>query len=165
MATEVARAFGCILPTRKMVDAIYAQATYHLNPQLMKPGPYMRTMACFMEHQRKIETQRVGRPLGELVSGHKKDVVMTNRLLVKPNRIAIYGWHLLNSEPIQPLSTVHGARYVDYSHGIRLVSQHTWFEGEIRSIFDLFEDPSYEALLTDEGTMLRVKQLLQPGHI
>ena len=165
VATEVARAFGCILPTRKMVDAIYAQASCQLKPQPMKPGPEMRSMAYFVEHQRKIEAQRLGRPLGELVSGHKKDVVLTNRLFSKPDRIAIYGWHLPNSEPIQPLSTLHGARYVDYSHGIRLISQSTWFEGQVRSVFDLFEDPLHAALLTDEGAVLRAKKLLHPGHI
>jgi len=165
VATEVALAFGCILPTRKMVDAIYAQASCQLKPQPMKPGSNMRSMAYFVEHQRKIEVQRVGRPLGELVSGHKKDVVLTNRLLSKPNRIAIYGWHWSNGEPIQPLSTAHGARYADYSHGIRLISQSAWFEGKVRSVFDLLEDPSHTDLLTDEGVALKAKQLLYPGRI
>ena len=71
-------------------------------------------------------------PLGALVSGHKKDVVLTNRLITHPGQIAIYGWHRGIGEPIQPLSTVHGAGYADYSHGIRLVSQMAMIDGKLR---------------------------------
>ena len=39
-------------------------------------------------------------PLGRVVSGHKKDVVITNRLLRNPARAAIYGWHRLDGDPI-----------------------------------------------------------------
>lgn len=41
-AESVATHFGFILPTKKMVDAIYAQSTYHLAPQPMPAGPQMR---------------------------------------------------------------------------------------------------------------------------
>src|SRR5207253_1071838 len=60
--------------------------------------------------------------LGALIAGIKKDVVITNRLGEKPNHVAIYGWHKLDGDPIQPLTIVHISPYVDYSHGIRLVS-------------------------------------------
>lgn len=162
IATEVARVFGCVLPTRTMVDAIYTQSDYHLNPQPLPAGPHMRSINYFMTHQRKIEAQRLGRPLGELISGHKKDIVLTNRLTTRPNRIAIYGWHRLNGEPIQPLSTVHGARYADYSHGVRLISQNIWIAGKSYSIFDVLADPAYATLLTDEGLMVHARQLLMP---
>src|SRR5208337_1124419 len=69
------------------------------------------------------QAHALGVRLGELVSGDKKDVVMTNRLATKAGRIAIYGWHRGPGQPIQPLSTVHGANYADYSHGIRLISE------------------------------------------
>ncbi len=41
---------------------------------------------------------------GKLIAGHKKDVVITNRLLTMPKRVAIYGWHRPNGSPIQPLA-------------------------------------------------------------
>jgi hypothetical protein len=59
---------------------------------------------------------------GMLVAGHKKDVVQSLRLIQKPKAVAIYGWHKSSHDPIQPLSTVHGAEYADYSHGVRYIS-------------------------------------------
>lgn len=46
----------------------------------------------------------------------------SNRLADKPHKVAIYGWHYPGGEPIQPLYAGHWDRYVDYSHGLRLVS-------------------------------------------
>ncbi len=100
-----------------------------------------------------IEKQRAGCPSGELTSGQKKDIVLTNRLLKKPDRIAIYGWHKSDNEPIQPLSTVHGARYADYSHGLRLISSTVWINGEARSIYEILKDPDLASLLSYEGVM------------
>ena len=160
-ATEIADEFGFVLPTRKMVDAIYEQAMFHLKPQPMTPGPQMSSNAYYLTHQQKIEAQRANYPLGEVLSGHKKDVVLTNLLHKRPNRIAIYGWHQLNGEPIQPLSTVHGAQYADYSHGIRLVSQTVWIDGELRSIFDVLQDPVLAPLLTYEGVISNPHDLMK----
>ena len=41
--------------------------------------------------------------------------------LERPNRVAIYGWHYLNGQPIQPTYAGHVDWYIDYSHGIRPV--------------------------------------------
>ncbi len=159
-ATVIAREFDCILPTRKMVDAIYAQAAYHLKPQPLPPGPQMVSIGYFLKHQQQIETQRAREPLGELIAGHKKDVVLTNLLRSHPGRIAIYGWHQLNGRPIQPLSTVHGARYADYSHGIRLVYQTVWIDGQPHDIFEALDDPRLAPLFTDEGIIAEPRTLL-----
>ena len=159
-AAVIAQEFGCILPTRKMVDAIYAQAAYHLKPQPLPPGPQMVSIGYFLKHQQQIETQRAREPLGELIAGHKKDVVLTNLLRSHPGRIAIYGWHQLNGRPIQPLSTVHGARYADYSHGIRLVYQTVWIDGQPHDIFEALNDPQLAPLFTDEGIIAEPRTLL-----
>lgn len=161
-ALDVAQAFRCILPTRKIVDAIYEQATCRLSPQPLLPGPKMRSSEYYLEHQRLIETQRLDCPDGTLVAGHKKDVVITNRLYQKPGRIAIYGWHRKKSKkPIQPLSTVHEARYADYSHGIRLVSQNIWIDGEERSIYDVLQDPVLGSMLTYEKVITKPRRLMR----
>lgn len=149
-ATAIANEFGCILPTRKMVDDIYAQAEYHLKPQPLPAGPQMGSNAYFLKHQQMIETQRAGIPSGELIAGHKKDVVITNLLNSRPRQIAIYGWHRKAGDPIQPLSTVHGANYADYSHGIRLISRTIWIDGKPQSMFDVLQDAQLSALLSDE---------------
>ena len=160
-AIAIAEEFGCILPTRKMVDMIYEQSALHLKPQSLPPGPEMRSSAYYLRHQRKIETQCTDNFLGELISGHKKDVVLTNRLYKKPHRIAIYGWHRLNGEPIQPLSTFHGARYADYSHGVRLIYQTMWIDGVPRSIFEILQDPLLAPILTYEGSIPNPYSLMQ----
>jgi hypothetical protein len=95
-----------------------------------------------------------------LVSGHKKDVVVTNLLTGNPDRIAIYGWQRLNGAPIQPLSTVHGACYADYSHGIRLVSETVLVNGEARSVYDVLQDPVLSRLLSDEGPIANLRELM-----
>lgn len=58
-------------------------------------------------------------PLGALTVGDKKDLLLTNRLWGHLDRVAIYGWHMLDGKRIQSLSTVHGWRYADYSHRAR----------------------------------------------
>jgi hypothetical protein len=165
-AKRVARQFGFTLPTRKMVDAIYRQSSLRLTPQPMKAGPRMRSTAYYLDHQRMIEAQRAGRHLGELVSGHKKDVILTKRLLTRRGRVAIYGWHQRGAKPIQPLSTVHGARYADYSHGVRLVSTTVLLDGAPRSIFDVLRDPELARVLTHEGTIRDAARIMgyESGH-
>jgi hypothetical protein len=152
-ALSVATRFGFVLPTREMVDVIYAQSRAHLDPEPMTPGAEMTSTEYYVRHNRGIDRQRRDRdfPLGALLTGHKKDLVLTDRLRRKPGRVAIYGWHRAGGQPIQPLSTVHGAGYADYSHGIRLVSATVYVNGEPRSIFDALEDPDLAPLLSDEG--------------
>ncbi len=152
-AIAIAERFGFILPTRKMVDAIYMQSLYHLTPQPLPAGPQMRSTEYYSTHNQIIEDQvhAAGAPLGALVSGDKKDVVISNRLTLDLGRIAIYGWHRGPGQPIQPLSTVHGANYADYSHGIRLISEWALVNGKLQSIRELLRDPSTSRLLSDEG--------------
>jgi hypothetical protein len=152
-ALAVARRFGFVLPTPKMVDAIYEQADVRLQPQPLPAGPQMRSTAYYWRHENRIRAQRraLGAPLGLLIAGDKKDLVLSNRLLEKPDRVAIYGWHRGDGDPIQPLSIRHGVRYADYSHGVRLVSTTAYVDGKPRSLTDLLEDPQLAELLSDEG--------------
>jgi hypothetical protein len=165
-ATAVLARFGFILPTRKMVDAIYDQSSYHFKPQPMAAGPQMRSTEYYRVHNGMIDEQSRARgiPVGDLVSGHKKDVVITNLLASKPGRIAIYGWHRSSGDPIQPLSTVHGARYADYSHGIRLVSEMAILDGKLRSIYDILQDHLLAKVLSDEGAIRNLGQITAPSN-
>jgi hypothetical protein len=157
-AASLASQLGFVLPTKKMVDAIYSQSRFHFAPQPLPPGPQMTSTDYYRQHNRMIEAQAraAGIAPGALVSGDKKDVVITNRLASNPGRIAIYGWQRAEGAPIQPLSTVHGASYADYSHGIRLVSQMVLVEGTLRSIHELLKDPVLSRILSDEGPIRNV---------
>ena len=142
-------AFGFVLPTRKMVNDIWAAATVHVEPRpLTQDRDSSRT---FLQHERIIEAQLAAFPRGAFVAGIKKDVVVTNRLLEKPNRVAIYGWHYLNGEPIQPVYAGHVDWYIDYSHGIRPVRRWMRVDGVRRPFESVMKDPQLLPLLSDEG--------------
>lgn len=160
-AVDVARRFDFTLPTRKIVDAIYRQSDLKLPPRPMRPGSMMSSPSYFWRHHMTIEKQRAGHRHGELVAGHKKDLVVTKRLTSHPRRVAIYGWHRRTGRPIQPLSTVHAASYADYSHGVRLVSTVVYLEGEPRSFYDLLRDERYAALLSSEGIIPEAEHLVR----
>jgi hypothetical protein len=159
-AQKIADKRGMSLPTRTMVDAVYGQASVKLAPSPMTPGPQMMSSDYYQRHQATIERQRAGQPLGALTAGHKKDLVLTNRLLQKPGSVAIYGWHQRSGQPIQPRSTVHENTYADYSHGARLVGGMVMVDGQPRRLQDVLTDPNLAKVLSDEGP-LRVTR--QPG--
>jgi hypothetical protein len=162
-ALAVADAFGFILPTRRMVDAIYRQAAVRLSPQPLPPGAQMTSTAYFVRHNEMVQAQRstADLPPAALTAGHKKDLVISRKLWSTPGRVAIYGWHRGAEAPIQPLSTVHGARYADYSHGVRLVSTTAFVDGKPMSIFELMRDRRLAALLSDEGPLDGLPQALR----
>jgi len=161
-ALSVANHFGFTLPTRKVVDAIYDQAEVRLAPQPLPAGDQMRSTAYYWQHNELISEQRValGVSPGVLTAGHKKDLVITNRLWQHPDRVAIYGWHRGVNSPIQPLSTVHGWRYADYSHGVRLVSTTIQVNGKPMSIFEALSDPGLSRLLSGESPLPRPIDLI-----
>jgi len=154
-AVAVADRFGFVLPTKKIVDAIFEQSASRLTPQPLPAGPQMTSTEYYQQHNSMIDEQAQARAIsqGALVAGHKKDVVLTNRLNRMPDRIAIYGWHRAKGDPIQPLSTVHGAGYADYSHGIRLVAGLVLIEGRLRSVYNILRDVALAPALSDEGAI------------
>jgi hypothetical protein len=150
-AQRIADAFGCILPTRKIVDAIDARAELQLEPRPLTRE--REAVATFLEHHEIIEGQRLRKPLGALVVGIKKDIVLSPRIYERPDRLAIYGWRQLDGRPIQPLTIVHSDRYVDYSHGVRLVRDEITLNGRTLKISQLLADPDLFALVSDEGVI------------
>ena len=150
-AQRLADLWDCSLPTARMVDDIYRQATVKLEPRPLTEA--REATATFQQHHRIIEVQRAGKTLGALVAGIKKDVVLTNRLREKPAKVAIYGWHQLNGSPIQPLTIVHKESYVDYSHGIRLVKRDVVVDGKAMDLRDVLRDPELAPVVNDEGPL------------
>jgi hypothetical protein len=148
-AEAAAALFDCVLPTGKMVDQIYAAAEVKLAPRPL--AQERDAVTTYVQHNTIIEEQRTGIPLGPIVAGIKKDIVITNRLREQPNKVAIYGWHRLDGVPIQPLTTVHAATYADYSHGVRLIRRHAELDGKPVDLRDLLADPVLAPLISDEG--------------
>jgi hypothetical protein len=152
-AAAIANVAGCRLPTRKMVDDVYRAAALKLSPQPMTEN--RQAVGTFLEHHRLVERRRTvwDMAAGALIAGIKKDVVISNRLKERPGRVAIYGWHKADGAAIQPLTTVHHAEYVDYSHGVRLVGRTVGVGGVLRELEDVLRDRDLHPLLSDESAM------------
>jgi hypothetical protein len=155
LAQSLADRFGWMLPTRQMVNDIYLAATVRLVPTPIAPSAAMTTVPVFQQHNELVKEQRCQvlnqHPLGALVAGHKKDVVITFRLPAAPGKLAIYGWHQGVGKPIQPLYLGHANTWVDYSHGVRFVQRAMLVDGRKTTMEEVLADVKLAALLSDEG--------------
>ncbi len=154
-AMEIGRRVGASLPTPLIVDAVWEAAEARVGPDSLPPGPAMRTVAYFEHHHRRIELRLAEASVdhGVLLAGHKKDVVLAPGLQTAPDRVAIYGWHRPNGEPIQSLYLGHARDWVDYSHGIRLVSDRVLVDGDELSYRELLADTALAQLLSVGGVV------------
>lgn len=161
-AARIATETGFFLPTTRMVDAIYRQARVHLTPSPMQPTAQMESTDYLLRHNRTLQSQtaKAGSSPDQLTAGQKKDIVLTNRLRSHPGRVAIYGWHRPDGRPIQPLSTVHGAGYADYSHGVRLVSRTAYVDGRPMDLAAIMQDRDLAAIVSSEGPIADAGRLL-----
>lgn len=151
-------AFGYTMPTTKLSDEIWRAAELKLDP---KPLTENRDApSAFLKNHLLIQEQFGKRPPGTSVAGIKKDVVLSNRVLERANRVAIYGWHYPTGKPIQPLTIVHVDWYVDYSHGIRPIRAMMVLDGEPKSFAEIAADPVLHPLVSNEGPLqlLRYQQ-------
>jgi len=156
-AQRIADSLGMSLPTPTIVDAIWRHAALRLTPDPIPPSPAMTTVPVFLRHSAAVRAARreADVPAGSLVAGHKKDVVVCDALAANPGRVAIYGWHEPSGEPIQPLYLGHTDDWVDYSHGIRLVSRTVLVDGEPMDLWDALRRPALAPLLSREGVILQ----------
>ena len=162
LAQAVADTTGCILPTRTMVDHTYGSATVKLRPQPIAPSAAMTTVPVFVQHNDSIRNQhkmlRTEASRGTLVAGHKKDIIISNAIYhnLKPGierPVVIYGWHMKDGTPIQPVYNGHAETYADYSHGVRLVQRNAMLDGHTVDVADLLRDSVLCVLLSDEGPL------------
>lgn len=161
-AQAIAEKYDCTLPTRKMVNDIWHVSINKLAPLPWGP-PYDEDMLKTHRigtHNQRIQNQLLGKDFKVLTSGHKKDVVLTNKL--SPNnplkRVAIYGWIQPNGKPIQDLNpSSHEDTYEDYSHGIRMIANDVVVNGKPMRIADVFADKQLSALVSDEGILTFTK--------
>lgn len=128
-ALRIARKVEMDLPTPEMVDAIYRSAEVKLSPRFLPPGKDMVTLPYFVKHNRIIQRSMSNSQTKLLVSGHKKDIIKPT--IADRRRLAIYGWHHSVDRVQQPLSRAHHRYYVDYSHGVRLVSKNALVDNRL----------------------------------
>lgn len=142
----IADYYQCILPTSKIVDLIWEKSDIQLEPKSMTSN--RGSIDTLIYHNSFIEQAILGRSFN-LIAGHKKDVVISAKKW-KKGKVTIYGWHKLNGEVIQTLSSIHSESYKDYSHGTRLVSRKCILNGVGMDIWDILNGDMH-SLLSDEG--------------
>jgi len=159
-AQYLADKLNCSLPTKKIVDIIYSKAEVKLRPQPIPPSDKMTTVPLFWQHTDSIKQQisQIGfdRSLNSIIAGHKKDIIISNKIYSPDrnyDRVVIYGWHLSENNPIQPVYNGHIAMYADYSHGVRLISKLAFINGDSIQVDDILKDSSLSVLLSDEGVI------------
>src|SRR5207249_10522967 len=81
-AQKIANGLDCSLPTRKMVDQIFAAAKVKLVPSPIPPTPAMATVPVFSNHNAIVRAQRAehlkAHPLGALVAGQDRKSTRLN---------------------------------------------------------------------------------------
>lgn len=164
-AQRLANLFGATMPTSKLVDNIAANADVKLSPVTYAPvGTQNEQVAKFIEHNTAIEAQRAaaGKPLGALVDGIKKDVVISNKIVdpANPNHVVIYGWYYPTGTYIQPLYNGHINSYVDYSHGIRFINNELLVDSVVMTATKVMMDATlYKILSNETGAMTQASYL------
>lgn len=153
---------GFVLPTPKMVRQIYGASK--IKPRAVAWGELYKNQTkkynrdstrCYLDHSKRIQEMIAANTYtpGDLIGGHKKDVVLTN-LLTQPknkNNVAIFGWFNSDGSIIQNLNAVdHVVTYVDYSHGLRMVKDKCLLNGQETTIQNIWNDPILCKLLHDE---------------
>ncbi len=152
-ASRMARILGCLLITPKLSDDIHDAATVRLQPQPLTEQ--RESAATLLQHENLIRQQLLMQETAEpfLLSGVKKDLVLTTRLLGKPRKVALYGWQQPDGLPIQPVYAGHSQQYVDYSHAVRLIHETLWINHQPHSTTEILSDPVLWPLLTREGPL------------
>jgi len=163
-AQRVADAWGCMLPTSKISDVIWAAAMNKLQPLPMGP-PYDQSMMStqrIIVHDRRVQAQMLARGCDptKLTAGHKKDVVISNQLMKRPRQVSIFGWQQLSGVPIQPLYLGHDDQYADYSHAERMVFKQCTLDGQRDDLCRVLQDPNLCHVVSSEGPL---QVLRQPG--
>ena len=158
LAQKIAKAIGFTLPTKQMVDQIWSNASVKLPPSPIPPSAQMTTIPVMWEHNTRLKGQRKETlkqaSLGDLVAGHKKDVIISNKIYEKSSKpVVIYGWHYQNGTPIQPVYAGHSETYADYSHGIRLVQDSVLINNKVHLITEVLQDIQKSSLFSDEGVI------------
>ena len=160
-AQRIADSLDCILPTTFLVDRIAEVAQGHLDIFPFRPlGSRNSQPIVYQDSNNAINAlyDAKGYKFGQFISGLKKDVVLTYKILTLPgneNRVAIYGWHRPSGRCQQPLHIKHGNFYADYSHGIRMVYRKVLVDGKEYDAREILESPQLYRLLSNEPMYLK----------
>lgn len=158
LAQVLANRWKLVLPTPRLVDELHARAATRLDAHpLAYKHQKIETLDAVLEHEALVAAERLAKlgqaPLGALVAGHKKDIVLTTQL-ARPEhqgRVAVYGWHGHGDRAQQGLSLVRTADYVEYAHALRLLAPQCEVDGRPFALREVMQDAALHKLVSDEG--------------
>lgn len=155
-AQEIADSLGCVLPTPLMVDRIHEASQGIIEFFPFRPVSDRNCKPMVFEDSNNAIGALMrarGYQFGQFISGLKKDIVITGKLMNNPRyekNVAIYGWHRKDGTPVQPVYVKHVNYYVDYSHGVRLVGKQCTVDGKVMDIPTILQSPEWHRLLSNE---------------
>jgi hypothetical protein len=159
---QIADFFGCVLPTTRICNLIWEQATVRLSPSIQPADREMAATSRMLQHHESVEKKRAGRE--GLIENVGKHWVLTNRLCGTRDKAANYGWHdrgalhRMGKYPVwQPLGLAHNLEHCDYSQVVRLVQRRCLIDGVERDLTEVMVDPELAPLVSDEGPLRMVR--------
>ncbi|HWP09447.1 MAG TPA: hypothetical protein VNN72_27085, partial [Polyangiaceae bacterium] len=151
-AQRIADLLGTVLPTPRIVQLIWEQATVRIDPCTLPADEKMATTARMIEHSECVDDQLGGRK--GLVANEGKHWVLTNRVAGNSKLAANYGWFVKGRPPIQTVGTHHDTGHTDYSQTMRLVKPTLRVDGREVSMQRVGRSPELWGLVSDEGPLL-----------
>src|SRR5262249_20291326 len=147
--------------------------------------PWAQTStAAYDEHSLEIQ-KRLGTAIqpGQLVAGHKKDVVLSKALHGQPAKIAFHGFYDSKGFPFEPCYEVAGGplppdnkevptlahpegagRFSDYSQGVRLVHPIMQIDGRKELYQDVLRNEELCRLISTEAPINPPRIPKPPGE-
>lgn len=159
-AQKIAESLYSVLPTKKIADAIFKAAETRVSLEGVQPAapwydyvnkrPTDGGASAAWDSSNKKRQEKGALRYDRLVDGHAKSLLITPK--ATGDKVFIYGgMNGIGGFPLQPFSDFHIWHYVDYSHGIRLVSRRAKLDGKDVDLRSVFLDPKLSALVTDGG--------------
>lgn len=164
-AQNILNLTGALLPTPWIVYQIWRAASAKIDPIALAPNRGAN-LVQYAQHDALIDEAiaQLGKPAGSPAAGLKKHIVVSNAF--KPDRVVIFGGyrpdgpdvfddhralHADRRQPLQPLSNIHGADYVDYDHGVQVIAPQCVVDGKAMITAELYRHPTLSHLVSNEG--------------
>lgn len=169
LAQALARKYDLSLPTKTIVEETYSQAVKRIvGPSYSHPeefeanSAYLDSAGFYLRSDRDIKDQLGGVPLGTLVAGGKKELVISPQVAVrfagaKPSEaIDFYGLYDADGIPIQRTpghGKESGYRHTEYALGVRFVSPVIVFtsstgEKKVMRMDEALKDPAIAKIIS-----------------
>lgn len=164
VAQRIADAFGLVLITNKIAEAVYAQSHQllaHPMPNISIATTYFQKhedviqgkVACSVPQHQGACVRPASLPGGTLIAGHKKDVGIGKVLDMPKSILCFFGFYTVRDRPAQKLkdSGKHQAGFCDYSQGVRMALPWMTIDGKLHEVVKVLDDDKLAGLISEEG--------------